>query len=118
MARRPSCAEALALEVRDLSLDSDLPTIRVRQGKGSKARLVPVHPELHAGLTNALQFGNIDREDRIVTASRSTADRWIRAAAARAEDLGAIPLAGAYRAIRCDIPTLGTCWLTGYRSTT
>ncbi|MCY4652056.1 MAG: tyrosine-type recombinase/integrase, partial [Dehalococcoidia bacterium] len=39
-------SEALALDVSDLSLDSDLPTIRVRSGKGRKARIVPVHPEL------------------------------------------------------------------------
>lgn len=84
-------SEALAVEVRDLSLDSDLPTLRVRQGKGSKARVVPVHPELHAALVTALQFGNIAQGDRIVKASRSSADRWIRSAAARAEDLGAIP---------------------------
>ena len=41
-------SEALAVETRDLSLDTDRPTIRVRQGKGSKARIVPVHAELHA----------------------------------------------------------------------
>ena len=83
-------SEALALEVRDLTLDSDLPTIRVRQGKGSKTRMVPVHPELHTGLASALQFGNIAQGDRLVKASRSTADRWIRTAKARAEELGAL----------------------------
>ena len=31
-------SEALALDVSDLSQDSDLPTIRVRSGKGCKAR--------------------------------------------------------------------------------
>ena len=56
-------SEALSIEARDLSLDSDLPTLRVRQGKGSKARMVPVHPELHAGLVSALQFGNISQGD-------------------------------------------------------
>ena len=39
-------SEALALEVADLSLDAELPTIRVQSGKGRKARIVPVHPEL------------------------------------------------------------------------
>ena len=82
-------SEALALEVRDLSLDSDLPTIRVRQGKGSKARMVPVHPELHSALASSLQFGNITQGDKLIKASRSTADRWIRAA--KAEEAGAIP---------------------------
>ena len=52
-------SEALALDVSDLSLDSDLPTIRVRSGKGRNARVVPVHPELHSSLARSLQFGNI-----------------------------------------------------------
>ena len=84
-------SEALALEARDLSLESELSSIRVREGKGSKARIVPVHPELHAALTSALQFGDVGREDRLVRVSRATADRWIKAAAARAAELGSIP---------------------------
>ena len=84
-------SEALAVETRDLSLDSDRPTIRVRLGKGSKSRIVPMHAELHAALTSALQFGNIGQDSRLIRASRSTADRWIKAAAAKAEELGAIP---------------------------
>ena len=51
-------SEALALDVSDLSLDSDLPTIRVRSGKGRKARVVPVHPELAAAFRMALSYGN------------------------------------------------------------
>ena len=78
------------METRDLSLDTDRPTIRVRQGKRSKARIVPVHAELHAALTSALQFSNVGQDDRLVRTSRSMADRWIRAAAARAEELGAM----------------------------
>ena len=84
-------SEALALEVRDLSLDSGLPTIHVRRGKGAKPRIVPVHSELHSGLSSSLQFGNIAQGDRLIKASRSTADRWIRAAKSKAEEAGAIP---------------------------
>ena len=83
-------SEALALEVGDLSLDVELPTLRVRQGKGRKARIVPVHPELHSALSSALQFGNIAESDKIVKASRSTADRWIKEATAGAQKADAI----------------------------
>ena len=80
-------SEALTLEVGDLSLSVELPTLRVRQGKGRKARIVPVHPELHSPLTSALQFGNIDTEDKIW--SRETgvcAGRlWIQPRKARRE---------------------------------
>ena len=43
-------SEALALEARDLQLDTDRPTLRVRRGKGERTRVVPVHPELEAAL--------------------------------------------------------------------
>ena len=39
-------SEALALEVSNLSLDANSPTLKVRSGKGRRARVVPVHPEL------------------------------------------------------------------------
>ncbi len=65
-------SEALDLEVRDLSLDTSSPTVRVRSGKGGKTRLVPVHPELHGALNNALAYGDIS-QDRIVEAHPTTA---------------------------------------------
>lgn len=48
--------QALDLEVSNVSLDVELPPIHARQGKGRKARIVLVHPELHATLTSTLQF--------------------------------------------------------------
>ena len=53
--------EALDLEVRDLSLDTASPTLKVRSGKGGKTRLVPVHPELHGALGSALAYGDISQ---------------------------------------------------------
>ena len=84
-------SEALALEARDLSLEGDLPSLHVREGKGSKPRIVPVHPELRMALTSALEFGDVGQGDRLIRASRATADRWIKKAAARAVELGVIP---------------------------
>ena len=83
-------SEALALEVADLSLDVELPTLRVRSGKGRKARVVPVHPELGAAFQTALAYGNVS-EGRIIDAHRTTAWRWVQKAHAKAEQLEAIP---------------------------
>ncbi len=83
-------SEALALEPADLSLDSHQPTIRVRQGKGGRSRIVPVHPELVNALAAVLQFSQIGR-GRIIPVSRSTAWRWVQAAVDRAIELGALP---------------------------
>ena len=82
-------SEALDLEIRDLSLDTATPTLRVRSGKGGKSRLVPVHPDLHEALGSALSYGDIS-QGRIVAAHPATAWRWVQAAVKRAEELGAI----------------------------
>ena len=82
-------SETLDLEVRDLSLDTPSPTLRVRSGKGGKTRMVPVHPELHGALSSALAYGDIS-QGRIVEAHPTTAWRWVQAAVKRAEELGAI----------------------------
>ena len=82
-------AEALALEVADLSLDAEPPTLRVRSGKGNRSRIVPMHRELQAALRSALSYGSIS-EGRLVDVHPSTAWRWVRAAVIRAEELGAI----------------------------
>ena len=82
-------SEALDLEVRDLSLDTATPTLRVRSGKGGKTRLVPVHPELHGALNNALAYGDITH-GKIIEAHPTTAWRWVKTAVKRTEELGAI----------------------------
>ena len=41
-------SEALALEPLDLRLDTDQPTLRIREGKGRKSREVLLHPKLQA----------------------------------------------------------------------
>ena len=80
-------SEALALEVGNLQLDGERSTLRVRYGKGSRSRLVPVHSELRAALVNALAYGGVKR-GRIIQASRATVWRWLKEALSRAEELG------------------------------
>ena len=75
--------------MRDLSLDTPSPTIRMRSCKGGKSRLVPVHSELHGALSSALAYGDIS-QGRIVKAYPTTAWRWVQTAVKRAEELGAI----------------------------
>lgn len=83
-------SEALNLERRDLNIDADLPNIRVRQGKGHRDRIVPCHPELVAGLSNALSYGSVG-SGRIIDVDRSTAWRWTQSAYSRAVAQGSLP---------------------------
>ena len=47
-------SEALALEARDLSFDGELPSLRIRRGKGARVHIVSVHAELQNALFSAL----------------------------------------------------------------
>ena len=43
-------AEAVAITPADVHLKADPPELKVRQGKNSKDRIVPLHPQLYEGL--------------------------------------------------------------------
>ncbi len=75
-------SEALSLTMADINLDDDPPTLRVL-GKGSKERIVPVHPELQA----ALRYIPPSLGPVLGHVHRGTAWRWIKEAARRAPDL-------------------------------
>ena len=77
-------SEALALVRRDLDLETDRPTLRVRAGKGGKSRIVPVHPEMKDALALVLNY-KYRRDGLLVPVSRSTAWRWVQEALLRAE---------------------------------
>ena len=83
-------SEALALEKRDLFLDSDQPTLRVRRGKGNKARVVPLHPELQTALIAATSYGAVG-QGRLIDVSRTTAWRWVQASAQLSTERGQLP---------------------------
>ena len=82
-------SEALAPTRADVLLDTDLTTLWVRQGKGRKSRIVPVHPELQNALASVLEFVDVG-DGRIIEADRSTTWRWVKEASGRAVAMGAI----------------------------
>ena len=86
-------SEALALEARDVELDVDNPTIRVRRGKGQHARVVPVHPELAAALRVRLDYGASSRvtaETKLIDVGRQQGSRWIASTVERAVEVGVL----------------------------
>ena len=68
-------------------MDPDLPTLRVRQGKGRKTRVVPVHPELQAALIAATSFGTVG-QGRVADVTRTTTWRWVQQVVRRSTEAG------------------------------
>lgn len=87
-------SEALDLEARDVDLDVDNPTVRVRRGKGQHARVVPVHPELAAALRVRLDYGGassrLTAETKLIGVGRQQGSRWIASTVKRAVVTGAL----------------------------
>ena len=80
-------SEALALQTRDLYLDTDRPTLLLRQGKGCRPRVVPVHPEFQAALIAATGFGALV-DGPLIPVTRVTAWRRVRQAVGRVVEAG------------------------------
>lgn len=59
--------------------------LKVKNGKGGKDRLVPLHAELEEALRYVLVFTAHEQNASIVGAHRGTAHRWIKAAVREAE---------------------------------
>ena len=62
--------------------------MRVRKGKGSKPRLVPVHPELGTALRTFLGFRGT--HGPLIEAGRTTAWRWVKRAQTQANIPGRV----------------------------
>ena len=84
-------SEALKLEAQDLHLEEEPPVLRVRFGKGGKSRLVPVHGELRAALSNHIRFRRITVGHLFEVKATSTAWRWYKKAKGQAQEKGEIP---------------------------
>ena len=83
-------SETLQLTWVDVLVD-DSPTLRVRQGKGKRPRMVPLHPELRSALELVSDYQRPRRDERILPYDRSTAFRWVKAALNRAVERGQLP---------------------------
>ena len=84
-------SEALSLNWADVLLDEDRSAIRIRQGKGNKPRIVPLHPELRTALGLVWDYQRTRLHQRILAYDRSTGFRWIKAALDRAVEQGRLP---------------------------
>ncbi len=83
-------SEAVALEAGDFQFGTDKPTLRVRRGKGHKARIVPVHQELVEAVEAMLQWSGI-KTGPLIGVSREGAWRWVKQAYLRAIESGTLP---------------------------
>jgi len=78
-------SEAISLRVGDVSLYDDPPTLKVRQGKGHKDRIVRLHGELRDALDVHFQYGRPPQDSFVLDGvHRTTAHKWVREMGARA----------------------------------
>ena len=75
-------SEAIAVTRSDCHIDAEPPELKVRQGKGSKDRLVPLHPDLRDSLENFLDMSDRKAADALVGVTRQVAWRWYKEALA------------------------------------
>lgn len=81
-------SEAIVITPADSVLGSDQPTMRVRLGKGTKGRVVPVHLEFREMLYNAVYYRESDGQT--IGVSRQAEYQWVQQSLAAAEKDGAI----------------------------
>lgn len=83
--------EVLAVTRSDVHLAANPPELRVRQGKGSKNRTVPVHRHLALSLLNAIAMWKRPAGDPLIGATRQRVWAWYKDALNRCYEFGAIP---------------------------
>ena len=85
-------SEVITLTPADVNFAAEpQPELKVRMGKGSKDRLVPLHPELGQVLSAAAMFSQAGKNDRYLPVTRQTIDSWYKAAFKHAREIGALP---------------------------
>ncbi len=83
--------EAVKLAPTDVHLGASPPELKVRQGKGRKDRIVPVHAQLAGSLANAIDMWKLKKGDPLIGVTRQRAWRWYKDALAKCYEVGTIP---------------------------
>lgn len=78
------------LGLRPMDMDAAGKTLRIRQAKGGRQRIVPLHPELQMAMETASDYGHRRRDEVLVDVNRQTVWDWIQAAYRHAVELGAM----------------------------
>ena len=68
----PEFQEVHEVDARDLSVEAVSSMLRARFGKGRRARVAPIHPELAAAFRLALSYGTVS-DGGLVDVQRATA---------------------------------------------
>ncbi len=84
-------SEAIKVTPSDVHLEADPPELKVRQGKNSKDRIVPMHHELASSVDNAIGMWKGRVGDPIIGVTRQVAWRWYKDALAKCYAAGTIP---------------------------
>ena len=84
-------SEAIKIRPADVSLKASTPEIKVRQGKGKKDRLVPIHPELNRALATFIGFRKLKSIDPLIPNTRQRVWQWYKEALKSCVAIGAIP---------------------------
>ena len=72
--------EAIKVTAADVHLGADPPELKVRQGKGRKDRIVPLHPSLAGSLENAIGVWKSAAGDPLIATTRQGAWQWYKMA--------------------------------------
>ena len=83
--------EAIKVKGSDVYLEAYPPELKVRQGKGRKDRIVPLHPKLAGSLENAIDMWKGAAGDPLIGTTRQRAWQWYKVAPKACYAAGTIP---------------------------
>ena len=84
-------SEAIKVKGSDVHLEADPPELKVRQGKGRKDRIVPLHPKLAGSLENAITMWKGAAGNPLIGTTRQRAWQWYKVALKACYAAGTIP---------------------------